>query len=223
MPDVTPAAVPSAPSPSPPSAFFESPAPVGGGAGARRACQAVEHVRDPWRPRRPGAGPRGRRLPLPVARRIPHRGAASRAGPSILTYNRAEGLGFASPTARQHFEDRLRAYDAVHGTSWADRLPRDAAEQLRAARLLLPALRVALAGAAGRPPAAVRGDDRPRRRDLQPRPRGPHRPGLSPQVVAGPGAARQEHHRRPGHREPGRARPQAAALARHAGGRDRPA
>ena len=45
--------------------------------------------------------------------------------PSILTYNRAEGLGFASPGARQHFEDRLRAYDAVHGTSWADRLPRD--------------------------------------------------------------------------------------------------
>ena len=47
--------------------------------------------------------------------------------PSILTYNRAEGLGFASPMARSHFEERLRSYDAVHGTSWADRLPRDAA------------------------------------------------------------------------------------------------
>src|SRR5688572_21489505 len=47
--------------------------------------------------------------------------------PSMLTYNRAEGLGFATPTARSHFEERLRSYDAVHGTTWADRLPRDAA------------------------------------------------------------------------------------------------
>lgn len=47
--------------------------------------------------------------------------------PSILTYNRAEGLGFATPAARSHFEERLRSYDAVHGTTWADRLPRDAA------------------------------------------------------------------------------------------------
>jgi SpoVK/Ycf46/Vps4 family AAA+-type ATPase len=46
---------------------------------------------------------------------------------SILTYNRAEGIGFASPAARSHFEERLRGYDAVHGTAWADRLPRDAA------------------------------------------------------------------------------------------------
>jgi SpoVK/Ycf46/Vps4 family AAA+-type ATPase len=46
--------------------------------------------------------------------------------PSILTYNRAEGLGFATPAARSHFEDRLRSYDTVHGTGWADRLPRDA-------------------------------------------------------------------------------------------------
>lgn len=45
---------------------------------------------------------------------------------SILTYNRAEGLGFATPAARTHFLDRLKAYDAVHGTTWADRLPRDA-------------------------------------------------------------------------------------------------
>ena len=47
--------------------------------------------------------------------------------PSMLTYNRAEGLGFATAAARSHFEERLRGYDAVHGTSWADRLPRDAA------------------------------------------------------------------------------------------------
>ncbi len=47
--------------------------------------------------------------------------------PSIVTYNRAEGLGFASPAARSHFEERLRAYDAVHGTAWAERIPRDAA------------------------------------------------------------------------------------------------
>lgn len=46
---------------------------------------------------------------------------------SMLTYNRAEGLGFATPAARSHFEERLRSYDAVHGTTWADRLPRDAA------------------------------------------------------------------------------------------------
>src|SRR3954468_20230650 len=42
---------------------------------------------------------------------------------SIVTYNRAEGLGFATPAARGHFQDRLRAYDAVHGTNWADSLP----------------------------------------------------------------------------------------------------
>lgn len=48
--------------------------------------------------------------------------------PSILTYNRAEGIGFATPEARSHFEDRLKAYDAVHGTSWAGAgLPRDTA------------------------------------------------------------------------------------------------
>lgn len=46
--------------------------------------------------------------------------------PSQLTYNRAEGLGFATPAARQHFLDRLKAYDAVHGTAWANGLPRDA-------------------------------------------------------------------------------------------------
>lgn len=45
---------------------------------------------------------------------------------SIVTYNRAEGLGFASPAARTHFLERLKAYDAVHGTTWADRMPRDA-------------------------------------------------------------------------------------------------
>ncbi len=48
--------------------------------------------------------------------------------PSILTYNRAEGIGFATPEARSHFEDRLKAYDAVHGTSWAGAgMPRDTA------------------------------------------------------------------------------------------------
>jgi SpoVK/Ycf46/Vps4 family AAA+-type ATPase len=48
--------------------------------------------------------------------------------PSILTYNRAEGIGFATPEARAHFEERLKAYDAVHGTSWAGAgLPRDPA------------------------------------------------------------------------------------------------
>ena len=46
---------------------------------------------------------------------------------SIVTYNRAEGLGFATPAARSHFQDRLRGYDTVHGTNWADALPRDAA------------------------------------------------------------------------------------------------
>jgi SpoVK/Ycf46/Vps4 family AAA+-type ATPase len=45
--------------------------------------------------------------------------------PSILTYNRAEGIGFATPAARGHFQDKLRAYDAVHGTSWSQALPRD--------------------------------------------------------------------------------------------------
>jgi SpoVK/Ycf46/Vps4 family AAA+-type ATPase len=48
------------------------------------------------------------------------------AWPSILTYNRAEGLGFASAAARGHFQERLRAYDVVHGTAWSQALPRDA-------------------------------------------------------------------------------------------------
>jgi SpoVK/Ycf46/Vps4 family AAA+-type ATPase len=47
------------------------------------------------------------------------------AWPSILTYNRAEGIGFGDAAARGHFQDRLRAYDAVHGTSWSQALPRD--------------------------------------------------------------------------------------------------
>ena len=47
------------------------------------------------------------------------------AWPSILTYNRAEGIGFGSTAARGHFQDRLRAYDSVHGTSWSQGLPRD--------------------------------------------------------------------------------------------------
>ncbi len=45
---------------------------------------------------------------------------------SIITYNRAEGLGFATPGARSHFQAFLKGYDAVHGTSWMDGLPRDA-------------------------------------------------------------------------------------------------
>ncbi len=45
---------------------------------------------------------------------------------SVVTYNRAEGLGFASPEARAQFLTRLAAYDSVHGTSWAQGLPRDA-------------------------------------------------------------------------------------------------
>ena len=50
--------------------------------------------------------------------------------PSIVTYNRAEGLGFATVAARTHFQERLRAYDSVHGTRWAEGLPRDAANCL---------------------------------------------------------------------------------------------
>ncbi|MEZ5313133.1 MAG: AAA family ATPase [Thermoanaerobaculia bacterium] len=46
--------------------------------------------------------------------------------PARLSYNRAEGLGFATPEAKKQFVDRLRAYDAVHGSSWSDALPRDA-------------------------------------------------------------------------------------------------
>jgi len=45
--------------------------------------------------------------------------------PSILTYNRAEGIGFGGTAARGHFQDRLRAYDSVHGTTWSQALPRD--------------------------------------------------------------------------------------------------
>jgi SpoVK/Ycf46/Vps4 family AAA+-type ATPase len=74
--------------------------------------------------------------------------------PSILTYNRAEGLGFLTPEARAHFQEKLKSYDAVHGTTWAQALPRDpanafalldsyfrscaAAQPARAVALLLP-------------------------------------------------------------------------------------
>jgi ATP-dependent 26S proteasome regulatory subunit len=47
--------------------------------------------------------------------------------PSIVSYNRAEGLIFANPDARGHFQEKLKSYDAVHGTSWSQSLPRDAA------------------------------------------------------------------------------------------------
>src|SRR5436305_4611995 len=45
---------------------------------------------------------------------------------SIVTYNRAEGLGFATPAARNSFQLFVKGYDAVHGPPWADGLPRDA-------------------------------------------------------------------------------------------------
>ncbi len=48
------------------------------------------------------------------------------AWPTVVTFNRAEGLGFTTPSARRAFGERMKAYDAVHGTSWADGLPRDA-------------------------------------------------------------------------------------------------
>lgn len=47
--------------------------------------------------------------------------------PTVVSYNRAEGLDFATPEARSHFLERLKAYDLVHGTRWAEALPRDAA------------------------------------------------------------------------------------------------
>jgi hypothetical protein len=47
--------------------------------------------------------------------------------PAVVTYNRAEGLGFTTSAARRAFLERMKAYDQVHGTSWADSLPRDAA------------------------------------------------------------------------------------------------
>ena len=45
--------------------------------------------------------------------------------PAMITYNRAEGLGFSSPAARGHFQEKLRTYDSVHGTNFAQSLPRD--------------------------------------------------------------------------------------------------
>jgi SpoVK/Ycf46/Vps4 family AAA+-type ATPase len=45
--------------------------------------------------------------------------------PSVVTYNRAEGLGFATPEARGHFQEKLKTYDSVHGTTLAQGLPRD--------------------------------------------------------------------------------------------------
>ena len=45
--------------------------------------------------------------------------------PALITYNRAEGLGFSSPDARGHFQGKLKSYDAVHGTTYSQSLPRD--------------------------------------------------------------------------------------------------
>jgi SpoVK/Ycf46/Vps4 family AAA+-type ATPase len=50
--------------------------------------------------------------------------------PSIVSFNRAEGLVFATPEARGHFQEKLKAYDSVHGTTWSTALPRDAANCL---------------------------------------------------------------------------------------------
>jgi SpoVK/Ycf46/Vps4 family AAA+-type ATPase len=50
-----------------------------------------------------------------------------RGWPSILAYDRAAGLAMTTPDTRRHFEDKLSAYDTVHGTSWARQLPRDPA------------------------------------------------------------------------------------------------
>jgi SpoVK/Ycf46/Vps4 family AAA+-type ATPase len=47
--------------------------------------------------------------------------------PSSIGYNRAEGLVFSTADSKKHFLERLKAYDAVHGTSWGEALPRDAA------------------------------------------------------------------------------------------------
>jgi SpoVK/Ycf46/Vps4 family AAA+-type ATPase len=74
---------------------------------------------EPAHPPGPTAGPRF--LPLEDFLQQELFGA----WPSILTYNRAEGIGFGSVAARGHFQDRLRAYDTVHGTSWSQALPRD--------------------------------------------------------------------------------------------------
>jgi SpoVK/Ycf46/Vps4 family AAA+-type ATPase len=71
----------------------------------------------------PVGGAGGPRRFLPLDDFLPQELFA--AWPSILTYNRAEGIGFGSAAARGHFQDRLRAYDAVHGTSWSQALPRD--------------------------------------------------------------------------------------------------
>ncbi|MEO8359880.1 MAG: AAA family ATPase [Vicinamibacteria bacterium] len=45
--------------------------------------------------------------------------------PAMITYNRAEGLSFSTPAGRGHFQDKLKSYDAVHGTNFAQSLPRD--------------------------------------------------------------------------------------------------
>jgi ATPase family associated with various cellular activities (AAA) len=74
------------------------------------------------------------------------------AWPSILTYNRAEGIGFGSAAARGHFQDRLRAYDAVHGTSWSQALPRD---PLNSFALLDSYFRICAAQSPARPVALL--------------------------------------------------------------------
>src|SRR6202023_967349 len=74
------------------------------------------------------------------------------AWPSILTYNRAEGIGFGSAAARGHFQDRLRAYDAVHGTSWSQGLPRD---PLNSFALLDSYFRICAAQSPARPVALL--------------------------------------------------------------------
>jgi SpoVK/Ycf46/Vps4 family AAA+-type ATPase len=94
------------------------------------AQPATVHAGDPVRPAgAPAAEPAHLADVAPGPRFLPLEDFLQQelfgAWPSILTYNRAEGIGFASAAARGHFQDRLRAYDTVHGTSWSQALPRD--------------------------------------------------------------------------------------------------
>jgi SpoVK/Ycf46/Vps4 family AAA+-type ATPase len=67
---------------------------------------------------------------------------------SILTYNRAEGIGFATPAARSHFDQYIKSYDVAHGTSWSQGLPRD---PLNSFALLDSYFRICSAQAPARP------------------------------------------------------------------------
>ena len=178
---------------------------LGVGAGARRQLQAVQRLRGARRAGRPRPRPRRRGAALPLARRLPGPAALRRlALDRHLQPRRGARLrhpGGARPLPGPDARLRHRPRHQLGGRPAARRR-----QLLRPPRRLLPPVRLPPAGPPGGAAPPLRRDRRAGRRGRLPHPRGPRRARLPAQVVAGPGAAGQEHRLRDGDREPRRAR-----------------